>query len=137
MGDTEDELRNHAGHLRTYAASLGGTHDTIHGRVKALSSAYSSHSYELMAENGEAHTFFPDQPIELTFRRTSPGRVLVTTRVDDDDTRTASMEEATLVSALRQSGTAFFVKMKELLPENRDSYDNALRRLGTKRLPGS
>jgi hypothetical protein len=45
----EDELRNHATQIRTFASSLADTHSTAHGHVQALAATYHSRSYELMA----------------------------------------------------------------------------------------
>jgi hypothetical protein len=46
----EDEMRACATHLRDYATSLSGTHDTAYAEIKALSASYSSPSYEILAE---------------------------------------------------------------------------------------
>ncbi|MFF1280848.1 hypothetical protein ACFVY4_08745 [Streptomyces sp. NPDC058299] len=81
-----------------------------------------------LADEDEASTCFPDQPIRLSFRRLGGGLVLVSLTYDDVK-RTVSVEERELVDALRRSGTEFFTKMKELLPENALGYDDALTRL--------
>jgi hypothetical protein len=46
----EDELRNHAEHLRAYASSLSDTHGTAHAQIINLSGSYSGPSYEALAE---------------------------------------------------------------------------------------
>jgi hypothetical protein len=84
-----------------------------------------------LQEQGLASTYFPDQPIKLMFRKHGRGRVLVTLDINGT-TRTASADEGELVSSLREHGSAFFGKMIELLPENRDGYANALERLNQK-----
>ncbi|MFF9085980.1 hypothetical protein ACF1BE_06120 [Streptomyces sp. NPDC014991] len=81
-----------------------------------------------LANEGEASTYFPDQPIRLSFKRLGGGLVLVSLTYDDVK-RTVSVGERELVNALRWSGTEFFTRMKELLPENALGYDDALTRL--------
>ena len=46
----EDQLREYAGQLRTYASSLAETHGVAHAHIGALSASYSSPSYEILAE---------------------------------------------------------------------------------------
>src|SRR2546430_2254010 len=46
----EDQLREYAGQLRTYASSLAETHGDAHARIGELSASYSSPSYEVLAE---------------------------------------------------------------------------------------
>lgn len=46
----EDQLRDYANHLRTYATDLSDTHGAAHDEVMALSSDYSSPSYDVLAE---------------------------------------------------------------------------------------
>jgi hypothetical protein len=81
-----------------------------------------------LQKQGHASTYFPDQPIKLMFRKHGRSRVLVTLEINGT-TRTASADEDELVSSLREHGSAFFGKMIELLPENRDGYADALERL--------
>ena len=81
-----------------------------------------------LREQGQASTYFPDQPIKLMFRKQGRSRVLVTLEINGA-TRTASADRDELVSTLREHGSAFFGKMIELLPENRDGYTDALERL--------
>lgn len=87
--------------------------------------AYISDMVRTLSQQGEASTYFPDQLVKLSFQRHSKGRVLVSLRTSDT-LRKASIEENELVSALRADGSAFFGKMTELLPENRDGYTKAL-----------
>ncbi|RCV48442.1 hypothetical protein [Marinitenerispora sediminis] len=74
--------------------------------------------------SGYAETFFPDQPIRLSFREAGP-RVLVTADFGGD-IRRASTSSAELLGALRAAGTVFFRKMSELCPH---SYAEAEREL--------
>jgi hypothetical protein len=46
----EDQLRNYADHLRTFASSLSDTHGVAHARVSALSGGNSGPSYEALVE---------------------------------------------------------------------------------------
>jgi hypothetical protein len=46
----EDQLRNYADHLRTFAASLSDTHGAAHASVSALSASNSGPSYEALIE---------------------------------------------------------------------------------------
>ncbi|MGH3391004.1 MAG: hypothetical protein ACRDOO_19220 [Actinomadura sp.] len=79
-------------------------------------------------ERGEASTYFPDQPIMLSFKKQGASRVLVSIKINDE-TRNAAAEEKELIEALRTHGSAFFARMTVLLPQNRDGYDDALERL--------
>ncbi|MFG2607635.1 hypothetical protein ACGFT2_29445 [Streptomyces sp. NPDC048514] len=90
--------------------------------------AYIGDMLQKLASEGEASTYFPDQPIRLSFKRLGGGLVLVSLTYDDVK-RTVSIEERELVDALQRSGTEFFTRMKELLPENALGYDDALTRL--------
>ncbi|WP_345060934.1 hypothetical protein, partial [Streptomyces rameus] len=60
-----------------------------------------------LTNEGEASTYFPDQPIRLSFKRLGGGLVLVSLTYDDVK-RTVSVGERELVDALRRSGTEFF-----------------------------
>lgn len=93
--------------------------------------AYISDMVLSLQEQGQASTYFPDQPIKLMFRRHGRNRVLVTLEVNGA-TRTASADESELVASLREHGSAFFGKMIELIPENRDGYADALKRLNSR-----
>ncbi|MDA2811075.1 hypothetical protein O4J56_10545 [Nocardiopsis sp. RSe5-2] len=61
-------------------------------------------------------TYFPDQPIELVFQRTAPGRLLVTVKVDASDVRTADVAEAEFTAALAEAAEVFFSEMERILP---------------------
>jgi hypothetical protein len=90
--------------------------------------AYISDMVLTFGDRGEASTYFPDQPIKLSFRRQGKSRVLVVLEINGDS-RVSSIEEAELFEALRAHGSAFFARMAELLPENREGYDDAFIRL--------
>jgi hypothetical protein len=46
----EDQLHAYASHLREYATSLSDSHNAAHAQIQALSSSYSSPSYDVLAE---------------------------------------------------------------------------------------
>lgn len=87
-----------------------------------------------LADQDEVSTYFPDQPIELKFRRQGGGRLLVSVTWDDNH-RAASVSEHELVTALQGKGAAFFTRMMELVPENAAPYANAVARLMSYRQP--
>lgn len=90
--------------------------------------AYIADMVNTLNQSGEASTFFPDQPIKLAFQKQGKSRVLVTLRINDT-TRTASIDNAELVGALREHGSTFFLKLSQLLPGNSSGYADALQRL--------
>jgi hypothetical protein len=90
--------------------------------------AYISDMVLALESHGQAETYFPDQPIKLSFVRQGKGRVLVTLAFNGETT-VASADESELVMALRDRGSAFFRKMTDLLPMNGDGYADALGRL--------
>jgi hypothetical protein len=79
---------------------------------------------EKLSREDEVSTYFPDQPILLTFSRVG-NRLLVSSRVSSG-VRRASADESELLQALRTAGRRFFDKMSELVPSNLDSYQVAL-----------
>ena len=90
--------------------------------------AYIADMVLALTQRGESSTYFPDQPIKLAFQKQGKSRVLVTLRINDE-TRTASIDSAELIKALREHGSAFFHKLSQLLPGNSVGYADALRRL--------
>lgn len=91
--------------------------------------AYISDMIIALRERGEASTYFPDQPIRLSFRKQGLNQVLVTLELDSNTRRTASINESEFINALRAGGLAFFQRMSELVPENRAGYQPSLARL--------
>ncbi|MET8138797.1 hypothetical protein ABZU32_00665 [Sphaerisporangium sp. NPDC005288] len=73
--------------------------------------------------SGYAETYFPDQPIKLSFRATG-SRVLLTVKIGDE-VKTASAASVEFLDAVKAAGVIFFRKMSELAPAN--SYAEALR----------
>lgn len=80
-----------------------------------------------LIESGMASTYFPDQPIELSFKRNG-SRVLVSCALKGE-TRRAEVELDELMEVIRKAGIAFFEKMSTLFPENSSSYGMASRDL--------
>jgi hypothetical protein len=78
-----------------------------------------------MQSSGYAETYFPDQPIKLSFRATG-SRVLVAARIGKA-TRTGNASSADFLKAVKAAGMIFFRKMSELAPAN--SYAEAQREL--------
>ncbi|GAA0324653.1 hypothetical protein GCM10010302_74740 [Streptomyces polychromogenes] len=89
--------------------------------------AYMAGMAPQLSATGHASTYFPDQPIELSFRRQG-SQVLVSVRIGSE-VKKANVSGSSFIDALRAAGTAFFDKMSELLPENMDSYSESRREL--------
>ncbi|WP_330344046.1 hypothetical protein OHA09_07320 [Streptomyces longwoodensis] len=75
--------------------------------------------------SGYAETYFPDQPIKLSFQVTG-SRVLVTAKIGEEVKR-ANASSADLLEAVKAAGMSFFRKMSELAPDN--SYSEAQQEL--------
>ncbi|HEV2376158.1 MAG TPA: hypothetical protein VGS19_28815 [Streptosporangiaceae bacterium] len=90
--------------------------------------AYVSDMVGSLSEKDEVSTYFPDQPIRLTFRRQANGRVLVSAELTRGP-RVANADERELVTELQAKGEVFFARMSEFFPENRRAYEDALTRL--------
>lgn len=78
-----------------------------------------------MQSSGYAETYFPDQPIKLSFRAAGP-RVLVTAKIGEE-TKTVNASSADFLEAVKAAGMIFFRKMSELVPAN--SYAEARQEL--------
>ncbi|WPW23353.1 hypothetical protein [Streptomyces sp. HNS054] len=89
--------------------------------------AYMASMVPQLSAAGYASTYFPDQPIELSFRRQG-SQVLVSVK-SGNGVKDASASASDFVAALRSAGTVFFGKMSELLPENADAYLDSRREL--------
>ncbi|MFC6080559.1 hypothetical protein [Sphaerisporangium aureirubrum] len=92
---------------------------------------YITDMVEEMRSTGQAATYFPDQPISLSFRRIAPaGRVMLTCEFEvSRERRTATLTEEELLAELRRSGGVFFERLAALLPGHSRSYSEALERL--------
>lgn len=89
--------------------------------------AYVAGMVPQLSASGYASTYFPDQPIELSFRRQG-SQVLVSAK-SGNGIKKASVSMSDFVASLRCAGAEFFGKMSELLPENADSYFESRREL--------
>ncbi|MGW2787716.1 hypothetical protein ACWC3X_42125 [Streptomyces populi] len=78
-----------------------------------------------MQSSGYAETYFPDQPIKLSFR-VAGSRVLVTAKIGKE-IKTGNASSTDFLKAIKAAGTIFFRKMSELAPAN--SYAEAQREL--------
>lgn len=78
-----------------------------------------------MQSSGYAETYFPDQPIKLSFRATG-SRVLVTAKIGEE-IKTGNASSVDFLRAVKSAGMIFFRKMSELAPAN--SYAEAQREL--------
>lgn len=107
--------------------------------------AYVSNMVEPLVRQGHATTYFPDQPIELSFDRQGTSRVLVklsapgfpernirrtTIPASPEIRRVATADQQELIHSLREHGTEFFQKMRSLAPNGPD-YKDALERLSS------
>ncbi|MGW0828637.1 hypothetical protein [Streptomyces sp. NPDC002845] len=72
-----------------------------------------------------AETYFPDQPIKLSFR-VAGSRVLVSADVGEG-VRRVNASSAEFLTAVKLAGLSFFEKMSELAPGS--SYDEAQQQL--------
>ncbi|MFF8401719.1 hypothetical protein ACF06P_08810 [Streptomyces sp. NPDC015684] len=89
--------------------------------------AYVASMIPKLSATGYASTYFPDQPIELSFRRQGP-QVLVSAKTSNG-IKKVSVSMSEFMASLRDAGVAFFGKMSELLPENAGAYFESRREL--------
>ncbi|QIY98057.1 hypothetical protein HEP87_33920 [Streptomyces sp. S1D4-11] len=78
-----------------------------------------------MQSSGYAETYFPDQPIKLSFRATG-SRVLVTAKLGEE-IKTGNASSVDFLEAIKSAGMIFFREMSGLAPAN--SYAEAQREL--------
>lgn len=86
---------------------------------------YLAEMVKKMQSSGYAETYFPDQPIKLSFRAAG-SRVLVIAKIGEE-VKTASASSMEFLDAVKAAGVIFFRKMSELVPAN--SYTEAQREL--------
>ncbi|MDH6122074.1 hypothetical protein ABH930_006334 [Kitasatospora sp. GAS204A] len=75
-----------------------------------------------------ASSYFPDQPLKLTFQKEPGGNIRVTLE-SDGTSRSAMASESLFYVELKKAGREFFEKFIELYPENRESYMDSLKEL--------
>lgn len=83
--------------------------------------AYITDMITELDREGEASTYFPDQPIKLTFQKRGAENVLVSLQAGDE-LRSAVVERDRLVGELRREGLEFFRVMSRLAPKNATVY---------------
>jgi hypothetical protein len=86
--------------------------------------AYVADMLHTLKTGDEATTYFPDQPIRLTFARTA-GQILLTCD-DGEVVRQARADEADLVAALQAAARQFFDTMSDLVRANAAGYQRVL-----------
>ncbi|WP_446224173.1 hypothetical protein ACTWPB_02815 [Nocardia sp. IBHARD005] len=64
-----------------------------------------------LKQHGYSRTYFPDQPIEVTFARVGRMDVKVVCNVGRGDLRSAVVPELELISSLKAAGIEFFTAM--------------------------
>src|ERR1700751_209593 len=69
--------------------------------------AYIADMISTLEKEGRASTYFPDQPIPLTFTRVGKGRISVSSQVGDR-ARSAVVDEDRFISGMKRSGLEFF-----------------------------
>lgn len=74
---------------------------------------------------GKAHTYFPDQPLELAFEHVDKSRVRITLTRSQNDRRSAELDRREFEAAICQAGVHFFGEMLRLSPGN-DMYSGYL-----------
>ncbi|MER5319049.1 hypothetical protein [Streptosporangium roseum] len=88
---------------------------------------YISEMVRVMLEEGSSSTYFPDQPIELSFQQEG-GKIFISCEIEGK-LKKFDVPEMDFLNALKNEGRIFFEKMSEILPENSESYKSALRDL--------
>lgn len=89
--------------------------------------AYIATMIETLRTKDEASTYFPDQPIRLTFSR--KGRRILVSCESGEVKRVASADESELLARLRVAGREFFDAMGAMAPANNRSYQISLAQL--------
>lgn len=74
---------------------------------------------------GRAHTYFPDQPLELTFEHVNTSRVRITLTRRTTDRPSAELDRREFEAAICRAGVHFFREMLRLAPEH-DTYSRYL-----------
>jgi hypothetical protein len=78
--------------------------------------------------SGESYTYFPDQPIKLTFSNVGPDMVLVSLRSGSESRRAATGKQQ-LIGEVRRAGGEFFRLLSRLVPANAGAYNEIISRM--------
>jgi hypothetical protein len=89
--------------------------------------SYIATMVDTLRTEDRASTYFPDQPILLTFERS--GRRVLVSRRNGDTARRAGADESEFIAAVRDAGRDFFERMAVLVPSNSHAYRTALAKL--------
>ncbi|MFJ5234793.1 hypothetical protein ACIQBJ_33520 [Kitasatospora sp. NPDC088391] len=89
--------------------------------------AYIADMVPLLKASGSASISFPDQPIDLSFRR--QGSLVIVSSEFGGSTKKVGITEGDFLSALKAAGVEFFDRMAEMIPENSPSYSVARKEL--------
>ncbi|WP_205877916.1 hypothetical protein [Mycobacterium camsae] len=77
---------------------------------------------------GKAHTYYPDQPLKLTFEAIGEGLVRVAS-YPSDGPRLAVVKQVELIRCLKASGIKFFATMIRINPKDKDMYYQLIEQL--------
>ncbi len=91
--------------------------------------AYIANGFEELAEKSEWTTGFPDQPINLTFRLDRKNNQI---EIESTPSRGRIRAKAKLdefLTVMSEAGQKFFLRMAEILPEERQGYEYEARRM--------
>ncbi len=99
--------------------------------------AYIANGFEELAEKSEWTTGFPDQSIDLTFRvDRQRNKIDVKVFIPKSDllnlpqeTRSAVTDFDEFLTVMSEAGQKFFLRMAEILPEERQGYEYEARRM--------
>ena len=99
--------------------------------------AYIANGFEELAEKSEWKTYFPDQSIELIFRVDKQrNEIEVKAFIPKSDMlnlpeerRSAVINSGEFLTAMSEAGQSFFLRMAEILPDEREDYEYEARRL--------
>lgn len=92
--------------------------------------AYIITTLQKLVRDGSSHTYFPDQPIKLDMKKTSPGmvKISISSRSGKFNNSTQAQEDQ-LVLQLLNEGERFFLKMQELEPEDQNQYESEIEQI--------
>jgi len=90
--------------------------------------AYLVEGMEEVAAGRASSTYLPDQPIEIRMTPDAGGQ-RVEVAVEDGEWRRASTARRALLAEMTREARAFFEKMTEIVPSNRDTYADLIARI--------